>query len=66
MPVFDELNWMEDGPDALDDGIVGVVKVMMAAAITAIAKPIKALIIVLRAFLVFSGSPSLVVIDMPP
>ena len=33
MPVFDELNWMEDGPDALDDGIVGVVKVMMAAGI---------------------------------
>lgn len=33
VPVYDEPGWMEDGPDALDDGIIGVVKVLMAAGV---------------------------------
>ena len=32
-PVYDEPGWMEYGPDALDDGIIGVVKVLMAAGV---------------------------------
>ncbi len=32
-PVFDEPGWMERGPDALDDGIIGVVKVLRAAGV---------------------------------
>jgi len=33
MSAYDEEGWMEEGPDALDDGIVGAVKALRAAGI---------------------------------
>ena len=33
LPVYDDDGWMERGPDALDDGIVGVVKALRAAGV---------------------------------